>query len=85
MNATEETLVDELKRFILARNKQVSTGNLDWLTYDISEFGFDSVDKLDLVMAIEDRFNILFDANDVIKCRTLKEIAKFVDRLRAPL
>jgi acyl carrier protein len=36
---------------------------------------------LDFVMAIEDRFNLLFDANDVIKCRTLREIADSVERL----
>ena len=84
MTATEVTLVDELKRFLLEREKPLSAKDLDWLTYDISDFGFDSVDKLDLIMAIEDRFNILFDANDVIKCRTLKEIAAFVDRLRSP-
>jgi acyl carrier protein len=81
MTLNEEALIAELKRFLAERNKDVSTDQSKWLSQDIDEFGFDSVDKLDLVMAIEDRFSLIFDANDVIKCRTLGEIAEFVERI----
>jgi acyl carrier protein len=84
MTETEKALLDELKRFLAERNKSMDMKDTEWLTNDIGDFGFDSVDKLDLVMAVEDRFNILFDANDVIKCSTLMEIAEFVDRLLVP-
>ena len=81
MTGTEEVLVDELKRFLAGRNRELNVEELQLLTKDIDKFGFDSVDKLDFVMAIEDRFNLIFDANDVIKCRTLSEIADSVERL----
>lgn len=84
MTETEKILVYELKRFLVERNRETKTEEPQWLTQDIENFGFDSVDKLDLVMAIEDRFSLLFDANDVIKCRTLGEIAESVERLRQP-
>lgn len=84
MTGTEEILVEELKRFLLEKNKKAVVGDVELLTKDMDEFGFDSVDKLDLVMAIEDRFNLIFDANDIIKCRTLNEIAGSVGRLLKP-
>lgn len=84
MTGTEEILVEELKRFLLEKNKKAVVGDVELLTKEMDEFGFDSVDKLDLVMAIEDRFNLIFDANDIIKCRTLNEIAGSVGRLLKP-
>ncbi len=84
MTGTEEILVEELKRFLLEKNKKAVVEDVELLTKDMDEFGFDSVDKLDLVMAIEDRFNLIFDANDIIKCRTLNEIAGSVGRLLKP-
>jgi acyl carrier protein len=81
MTGTEEILVEALKRFLLEKNKTAVVEDVELLTKDMDEFGFDSVDKLDLVMAIEDRFNLIFDANDIIKCRTLSEIAGSVGRL----
>jgi|EndMetStandDraft_5_1072996.scaffolds.fasta_scaffold2057056_1 acyl carrier protein len=84
MTGTEKVLVSELKRFLEEKNKDSNVGELEWLTKEIDDFGFDSVDKLDLVMAIEDRFDLIFDANDIVKCRTLGEIAKSVERLLKP-
>lgn len=84
MTGTEEVLVSELKRFLEEKNKDLNVGELEWLTKEIDDFGFDSVDKLDLVMAIEDRFDLIFDANDIVKCRTLGEISKSVERLLKP-
>jgi acyl carrier protein len=81
MTGTEEILVEALKRFLLEKNKTAVVEDVELLTKDMDEFGFDSVDKLDLVMAIEDRFNLIFDANDIIKCRTLSEIGGSVGRL----
>lgn len=81
MTLNEEALIAELKKFLAEKNKEVNMDQSKWLSQDIDEFGFDSVDKLDLVMAIEDRFSLIFDANDVIKCRTLGEIAEFVERI----
>jgi acyl carrier protein len=81
MTGTEEVLVSELKRFLEEKNKDVNVEELEWLTKEIDDFGFDSVDKLDLVMAIEDRFDLIFDANDIVKCRSLGEIARSVERL----
>lgn len=84
MTGTEEILAEELKRFLLWKNKESAVEGLELLAKDMDEFGFDSVDKLDLVMAIEDRFNLIFDANDIIKCRTMGEIAGSVERLLKP-
>ncbi len=51
----------------------------------IDEIGFDSLDVLNLVVAIEDRFNIEINVAERLCCSTLGEIAALVDRRLEPV
>ena len=43
-------------------------------TLPFDEFKLDSMDRLEFVMAIEDKLERVFDANEVVQCRTLADI-----------
>lgn len=51
----------------------------------IDEIGFDSLDVLNLVVAIEDRFDIEINVAERLCCSTLGEIAGLVDRRLEPV
>jgi acyl carrier protein len=51
------------------------------LDVSLDDLGLDSVEKLDLVMDLEDRFDLVFTTSEVIKCRTVDEV---VECIRGP-
>ena len=44
------------------------------------DFKLDSMDKLDFVMAIEDKLERVFDANEIVQCKTLGDVIKLAAR-----
>ncbi len=50
----------------------------DALHADLSELALDSLERMDLIMQIEDVFHIALDERDVIRCTTLAELAQLV-------
>jgi acyl carrier protein len=49
-----------------------------FLEMSIDDLGLDSVEKLDLVMDLEERFDLVFTTSEVTKCRTIDEIVKCI-------
>ncbi len=47
-------------------------------------YGIDSIRALDLMMSIEEEFQVQFRLEDLTDIRTVGELAAYVDRLRAP-
>jgi acyl carrier protein len=45
-----------------------------FLEVSVDDLDLDSVDKLDLVMDLEDQFDLVFTTSDVIKCQRIDEI-----------
>lgn len=50
------------------------------LELPFEDFKLDSMDKLEFVMAIEERLARVFDANDIVQCRTLGDIVALAGR-----
>lgn len=48
---------------------------------NFSELGFDSLDRVELVMAVEEKFNISFPED--IQVETVKELVDKINELRA--
>jgi acyl carrier protein len=65
---------------ILVKNGQVNLSLADMATRNIEDLGFDSMDKLDLVMEIEDQLNMLFANSDLLKCRTVQDLVQFIGK-----
>jgi acyl carrier protein len=46
----------------------------------INDFALDSLERMDLVMRIEERFGIELDERDVIACKILRDFANLIRR-----
>ena len=60
-----------------ARRDTVDTGKL---MVDLSELGMDSLERMDLVMRIEERFDVALPEGEVLRCKNLSDLAKLVQR-----
>jgi acyl carrier protein len=67
---------------ILVKNGQANLSLADMATRNIEDLGFDSMDKLDLVMELEDQLDMLFDNGGLLKCRTLVELIQFIGEIQ---
>jgi acyl carrier protein len=47
----------------------------------LGEAGIDSLSAIDLILAIETRFSIAIDAEDMDRVRSLRDLAVLVDRI----
>ena len=50
------------------------------LSAPIAGLGLDSLDKLELIMHLEDRFKVLLDEGAVEKCRTVFDLTTLIDK-----
>ena len=55
----------------------------DVMSAPIDSFDIDSLDTMEFVMAVEDRFGVLLNEEAVNNCRTLADFAKLVAETRA--
>lgn len=51
-----------------------------FLALGVDELGLDSLDRLELVMAIEDHFEITLDEDMVLGCKTVGKLVWLVER-----
>ncbi|MCX7347489.1 MAG: phosphopantetheine-binding protein [Alphaproteobacteria bacterium] len=52
------------------------------LEMDLRNLELDSIDKLDLIMALEEAFDVVFDTSTVLKSASIAEIGMHVERAR---
>ena len=50
------------------------------LMLDLNELGMDSLERMDLIMRIEEKFDIALPESEVLKCKNLSELSKLVRR-----
>lgn len=46
-----------------------------------SDFGADSLDAVEIMMAVEDEFDIDIDDEDLVKIKTVKDIVDYIENL----
>lgn len=67
---------------ILVKNKKVELSPGELGEKHINDLGFDSMDRLELVMELEDQLDMLFDNSGLLKCRTLQELIQFIGKIK---
>lgn len=67
---------------ILVKNSKERLSPADLAARSIDDLGFDSMDKLELVMELEDQLDVLFDNSGLLKCRTLQELVQFIGKIQ---
>lgn len=85
MMSDEKTVIDSI-RFILNRKQdRVSLEDRQFLEISVDDLELDSVDRLDLVMELEQRFDVVFTTSAITGCRTVEEILAVIraERTRA--
>lgn len=50
----------------------------------LSDLGLDSIEKMDLVMQLEDAFGISLDEEDFLACDTVSELVRLIERTTSP-
>ena len=67
---------------ILVKNNKTELSPADLAAKNIGDLEFDSMDKLELVMELEDQLDMLFDNGGLLKCRTLAELIQFIGEIQ---
>ena len=50
----------------------------------VEDLGADSLDLIEIVMSVEEEYEIAITDNDAAACRTVGDLASLIERLRAP-
>ncbi|MEW9836746.1 acyl carrier protein [Mesorhizobium marinum] len=83
---TDETALECVRLFRrttgLDNTPRVSMTAEDMLAAPIDTFEIDSLDTMEFIMAVEDRFSIELNEEAVNRCRTLGELAALVAAVR---
>jgi acyl carrier protein len=71
----ETTGLDNSKRGAAASDEEMMAAPID-------SFNIDSLETMEFVMAVEDRFDVLLNEQSVNSCKTLTDFAKLVAEAR---
>ena len=72
-------MVFEKVKSILAEQFDVEEDSITAETYIMEDLGADSLDKVDLIMSLEDEFEFEVMDNDVDNIKTVGELVKFIE------
>ena len=83
MNTRVETGILEI--FHSIRASETGTGpdvaKIEIFQKGFDELGLDSLESMDLIMQIEEKYNIELDESDVLGCKNLADLAGLVQKL----
>jgi acyl carrier protein len=76
-------MVDEIENrvqevFKTKLGKGADVHNDDFLIRAFEDFGFDSLDKLEIIMEIEDTFQIMLNEESVSKCKNVANLIQLI-------
>lgn len=72
-----QTIVDELLLEIVGKRKTIAASK-----HLVEDLGFDSLKMVELMVAVEDRFDIAIPVADASRIRTVGELYAAVERVR---
>lgn len=67
---------------IIVEQLGVDEGEVTPEAHFIDDLGADSLDTVELVMALEEEFNIEISDEDAEKIQTVGDVTKFIDKLK---
>ncbi|EMO04449.1 acyl carrier protein, partial [Leptospira interrogans serovar Icterohaemorrhagiae str. Verdun HP] len=81
---TEETMADfEKVKSIIVEQLGVDESEVTPEAHFIDDLGADSLDTVELVMALEEEFGIEISDEDAEKIQTVGDVTKFIDNLKS--
>lgn len=78
MNEDHKRVIAALRTITDRRPNAIPISDTDFYAMQIEALDLDSIDKLDLVMALEEAFGIVFVSSDVLACKTVSEVTEFI-------
>lgn len=74
-------MVFEKLREILASQLDISEDQITMDTNIMDDLGADSLDVVEMIMALEDEFNIVITDETVRELYTVREVTEFIEKL----
>lgn len=71
-------MFDKLKK-IVCEELNVDNDNITMNTHLVDDLGADSLDAIQLIMALEDEFDVKFDDEDAQKIQTIGDIIRLLE------
>lgn len=71
--------VFEIVRDILAKQLELEPASITGDTKIVDDLGADSLDVVELIMALEERFSIMIDNNDAMELTTIDKLVAYVE------
>ena len=70
-------IIDELTK-LASENLDINTSDLD-INTKLSDLDIDSIDMLDFIMLIEEKYDIEFEEDELDEIESLDDIASFIE------
>ena len=74
-------MVFEKLRALLASQLDISEDQITMDTHIVDDPGADSLDVVELIMALEDEFNLVITDEAVRELYTVREVTEFIEKL----
>lgn len=85
MNPLHHKIIAVIRSVLASKQITVDLPDDVILEMDLRNLELDSIDKLDLIMALEEAFDVVFDTSTVLKSASIAEIGAHVERARRVL
>lgn len=72
-------ITDQIKE-LLAKQLRLDVNTIEDETNIIEDLGADSIDIVEMLMALEENFGITVSDEEAINLRTIKDVADFIER-----
>lgn len=82
MTPLHHKIIAVIRSVLAAKQITVKLPDDAILEMDLRNLELDSIDKLDLIMALEEAFDVVFDTSTVLKSASIAEIGAHVERAR---
>ncbi|MGI6730214.1 MAG: acyl carrier protein [Bacilli bacterium] len=79
MNKEKRSMVFEKVRDIIAKELDVDASKITMDTHIIDDLGADSLDAVELIMAIEDEFGIQVDDESAQKVKRISDLVYYIE------
>ena len=82
MTADDRKIVAVVRSVLARKDIVLDLSDADICNTPLSDLALDSIDRLDLAMAMEEAFDVLFTTSDVVKCDRVADIREEIQRAR---
>lgn len=72
-------MIEKIKE-LLAKQLRIDVNTLEDDTNIVEDLGADSLDMVDMLMALEENFGITVSDEEALTLKTIKDVAEFIER-----